>query len=275
MIVAGVDGSAAGLEGVRWAAGEAAIRATELCVVNAMPAWACEARDGPYAEIARWMRDGADSVLKDALEQARLAEPEIGLSSARLPGDPRPALLAAAKDAELLVVGNHGLGGFRGLLLGSVALGVAGHATCPVVLVRALPIGSRLKIVLGVDGARSGVKAVDFAFAEAARRGTNLVAVHARAPEAGPERDRDLPGEALKGWRERYPGVTVTEQAPEGHPVDVLVQASSDAGLLVVGSRGSGGFTGLVLGSVSHALLHHVRCPVAIIPTGVELGLNP
>lgn len=159
MIVAGVDGSQAGLEAVRWAAREAALRASALHVVNAMPGWACDAQDGPYAEVAQWMRDSADSVLKDALEQARSAEPGIAVSSARLPGDPRPALIMAAKDAELLVVGNHRLGGFRGLLLGSVALGVSGHADCPVIVVRPLPARSRPKIVLGIDGARTGADA--------------------------------------------------------------------------------------------------------------------
>jgi nucleotide-binding universal stress UspA family protein len=268
VIVTGVDGSRAGLEAVRWAAQEAALRGTALHVVNAMPAWACEAGEGPYAEVAQWMRDSADSVLREAVEQARLAGPGIAVSSERLPGDPRHALLTAAKGAELLVVGNHGLGGFRGLLLGSVALGVSGHAGCPVIVVRALPAAPRPKIVLGMDGARSDTDAVRFGFAEAARRGAALVVVHAVGAHAGPESRKDLPAEALKGWRERYPGVEVREEAARGHPVDVLLEASSDAELLVVGARGGGGFTRLVLGSVTHALLHHARCPVAIIPAG-------
>ncbi|WP_248963230.1 universal stress protein [Sphaerisporangium perillae] len=270
MIVAGVDGSEAGLEAARWAAKEAALRGTALRLVHAMPAWACEAEEGPYAEVARWMRDGADTVLNEALEQVRQVAPDIEVTTERLPGDPRPALIKASEGAELLAVGNHGLGGFRGLLLGSVALGVAGRARCPVAVVRPLPAGARPQIVVGIDGADSDVETLRFAFAEAGLRRAHLVVVHAKESLPGPaeaEQGQPVSG-TLREWLERHPDVKVREHGVPGHPVEVLLQAASQAELLVVGSRGRGGFSGLVLGSVSHGLLHHAPCPVVVLPTG-------
>ncbi|GII81676.1 universal stress protein [Sphaerisporangium rufum] len=268
MIVAGVDGSAAGLAAARWAAAEAELRGTPLLLAHAMPAWACEDAGGPYQEVARWMRDGADQVLAGALEQTRAAAPAAEVTTARLPGDPRTALVEAAAPAELLAVGNHGLGGFRGLLLGSVALGVAGRAGCPVAVVRTPPAPPRPEIVLAVDGAPGTGPAIAFAFEEAARRRVALLAVHAADARPGPGRTGDLPAAALAGARERHPDVKVTERAIAGHPVEVLLGASGGAELLVAGSRGRGAGTGLLLGSVSHALLHHATCPVVIVPTG-------
>ncbi|MFC4537112.1 universal stress protein [Sphaerisporangium dianthi] len=265
MIVVGVDGSPAGLEAARWAALEAALRGSEVRVTHAMPAWACEADGGPYAEVARWMREGADTIMGEALEQVRQAAPGVGVSTARLPGDPRAGLIAAARDAELLVVGNHGLGGFRGLLLGSVALGVAGRAPCPVAVVRAVPEGALPQIVAGVDGAGADAETLRFAFFEAGLRHAELVVVRAMGTAPG-QAEREGPAAGPRRWPESPPEVKVSELVLPGHPVDVLLQASARAELLVVGSRGRGGFAGLVLGSVTHALLHHARCPVLVLP---------
>ncbi|WP_433501407.1 universal stress protein [Sphaerimonospora sp. CA-214678] len=283
MIVAGVDGSQAGLEAVAWAAREAVLRDMPLRLVHAIPRWVLEsgetAEEGRrYAGVARWMREGADTALAAAVDRARREAPEVEVDSAHLPGDPRTALIDAAGKADLLVVGNHGLGGFRGLLLGSVAYGVAGQAPCDVVIVRGTPTPARGEVVAGVDGSPVGAAALDFAFAEAALRGARLRAVHAWTWfEAGggfvpgPD-DPDVEqtevrvvSEALSGHRERYPDVEVVEEVVRGHPVDVLSDASDAADLLVVGSRGRGNLAGLVLGSVSHALLHHARCPLAVV----------
>ncbi|MEV1204618.1 universal stress protein, partial [Microbispora rosea] len=144
MIVVGVDGSRAGMEAVCWAAREAELRGVPLRIANAIPAWACStAQQGPYTNVAAWMRDGAAAVLDAATERVRVEAPRVQVDTAILAGDPRPALVEAAADADLLVVGNHGLGGFRGLLLGSVAYGVAGHAPCDVVVVREVPSAPR------------------------------------------------------------------------------------------------------------------------------------
>ncbi|MEO3808177.1 universal stress protein [Sphaerisporangium sp. B11E5] len=273
MILAGVDGSDAGLAAARWAGRAAVARETPLRLVHAMPAWACDAEDtGPYAGVARWMRAGAHSVLNQAVAAVQEVAPCADVSSGWVPGDPRDALIAAAAGAELLVVGNHGVGGFRGLLLGSVALGVAGRAPCPVVLVRTSAAPPRPEIVLGVDGGDTCAAAVEFAFAEAQRNGAALTVVHATVTEAGPDRPPRTATRVVAESRVRHPEVKVAEQDIAGHPVDVLLDASEGAEALVIGSRGRGGVTGLVLGSVSHALIHHATCTIVVVPTPPQDG---
>lgn len=280
MILVGVDGSQAALEAVSWAVREAGLRDTELRVVHVMVAWPLEmTEDAPYADVGRWMRDGATSMLTDALNRAREEDSRVGVESSLLPGDPRGVLIKAAQDADLLVVGSHGRDGFSGMLLGSVALGVAGHTACPVAVIRRTPARPGGEVVVGVDGSVAGASAIEFAFAEASLRGAGLRAVHAwNQPVAGggpfalasaeeaAEGERRLLAEALAGWGERYPDVKVTEQMEDGHPVDVLKNASAQADLLVVGSRGRGGLAGLLLGSVSHSLLQHAVCPLVVTP---------
>ncbi len=122
MILVGVDGSQAALEAVSWAVREARLRDAGLRIVHVMPAWPLEmSEDAPYADAGRWMRDGAASMLTAAVERAREEDDRVNVESLLLPGDPRLVLIEAAKEADLLVVGSHGLGGFSGMLLGSVA----------------------------------------------------------------------------------------------------------------------------------------------------------
>lgn len=286
MIVVGVDGSHAGMEAACWAAREADLRGVPLRIANAIPAWACSTtRQGPYTSVAAWMRDGAAAVLGAATERVHAEAPRVPVDTAILAGDPRPALIEAAVDADLLVLGNHGIGGFRGLLLGSVAYGVAGHAPCDVVVVREVPSAPRPEIVVAIDGSSACAKVLDFAFAEATLRGEGLRAVHAYSTlEAGggfaplPDDFDDekvevrMVREVLAGRRELYPQVKVVEEVVRGHPVDVMRQASAGTDLLVIGSQGHGEFSGLVLGSVCQAMLHHATCPMAVVrapaPTG-------
>ncbi|WP_326639848.1 universal stress protein [Streptosporangium sp. NBC_01755] len=280
MILVGVDGSQAALEAVSWAVREARLRGAELRVVHAMVAWPLEmTEDAPYADVGRWMRDGAMSMLTDALDRAREKDGRVKVEPLLLPGDPRDVLIEAAKDADLLVVGSHGRDGFSGMLLGSVALGVTGHSACPVAVIRKAPERSHAgvgEVVVGVDGSAAGASAIEFAFAEASLRGAGLRAVHAwNRPVGGPfqasaeetaEGERRLLAEALAGRGERHPDVKVTEQVERGHPVEVLKNASAHADLLVVGSRGRGNLAGLLLGSVSHSLLQHAACPLVVTP---------
>ncbi len=243
-----------------------------------MPRWAVEAKDGRYSEVAAWLREGCATVLAAGENRAFHEQPKAEVKTAALPGDPRTALIRASEDAELLVVGSHGIGGVRGLLVGSVAYGVAGHAACDVVVVRALPSLPRGEIVVGMDGSPRSQRVLDFAFAEARLRGTRLRVVHAWArprldgfesADADGEQNEALTlNEALTGHRERCPDVEVIEEAVHGHPVEVLRQAATGADLLVVGSHGHGTFAGMVLGSVSHALLHHSPCPMVVVRNG-------
>ncbi|SDH93663.1 Nucleotide-binding universal stress protein, UspA family [Sinosporangium album] len=304
MIVAGVDGSAAGLEAATWAAREAALRKVPLRLVHVIPRWVrTMVEDAPYGEVGRWMREGAESVLRDAVEHVREDRPAVEVNAEAVPGDSRRVLIDMSRSTDLLVVGNHGIGGFRGLLLGSVALGVAGRTACPLAVVRAGGSTARGDVVVGVDGSEGSTAAAAFAFAEAALRGAGVRAIHvvARLPRAMEEvagaHERvepearggvDVPrgwrarreyakqaactavAEQLESLRARYPSVPVTTRDAEGHPGEVLSEASVSAQLIVVGSRGRGGFTGLVLGSAGHALLHHGRCPTVIVPPPQE-----
>ncbi|GAA1654652.1 universal stress protein [Nonomuraea maheshkhaliensis] len=280
MIIVGVDGSRAGLEAVGWAAREAAIRQAELSVVHALPRWVCDRDDGRYAEVAAWMRRGGKEVLDAGEERARRENRDVKVTADLLPGDPRTALVRASRDAELLVVGSHGIGGVRGLLVGSVAYGVAGRTACDLVVVGALPSLPRGEIVVGVDGSYRSRLVLEAAFAEADRRGTTLRAVHAWAwprmdgfEPADPAREAGaliLLKETLAGYGESHPDVPVVAEIVHGHPAEVLRQAASGADVLMVGSHGHGTFAGMALGSVSQELLHRTPCPLWVVPTGLH-----
>ncbi|MEU1384650.1 MULTISPECIES: universal stress protein [unclassified Nonomuraea] len=273
MIVAGVDGSPTGLLSVDWAAKEAVLRGVSLTVAHVVPDWVCHPISGRYAEVGKWMRDGAKEVLAAAERRAREEGAEV--TTELVPGDPRAALIRTAEQADLLVVGSRGLGGVRGLLLGSVAHGVAAHAQTDVVLVRDPPAVPRGELVVGVDRSEGSLRALKFAFAEAELRGARLRAVEAFAwprpsgfEPADPEAERET-REALRTFlaipRQCHPGVEVIEDVVHGHPVEVLREVAAGADLLVVGSRGHGTLKGMLIGSVSQAMLHHAPGPLAIV----------
>ena len=167
--------------------------------------------------------------------------------------------------AVLLVVGDRGHGGFKGLRIGSVSLTAATYARCPVVVVRGeVCVGSHRPVAVGTDGSRPSNLAVQQAFAEAAARQVELVVVRAEVAPDDPSVERDLLLE-LTALRERYPAVAVTTRRTDVTAAHALTVVSHDAQLLVVGSRGRGGFEDLLLGSVSQELLHHSLCPVMVI----------
>ncbi|HEX4816454.1 MAG TPA: universal stress protein [Nonomuraea sp.] len=275
MIIVGVDGSRTGLEAAGWAAAEAALRHTPLTIAHTVTKWVYEDSGGPYAEVGRWMREGAETVLTAAEERVRREHPGVVVTSELLPGDPRTALINASEDAELLVVGSRGIGGVRGLLVGSVAHGVAAHAHTNVVLVHETPTKPRGEVVVGVDGSPGGLRALDFALAEAAMRKARLRVVQAwvwpqpsgfEPADSDSERDATRALRALvAGQQAAHPDVEVVSEIVHGHPVEVLKEAGAEADLLVVGRRGRGQLAGMIMGSISQALLHHTPCPLAVV----------
>jgi nucleotide-binding universal stress UspA family protein len=196
--------------------------------------------------------------------------------------DPAHALVDASSTADLVVMGARGLGKVRGLLMGSVSSRVTSRSHCPVVVVREAPRESTAepRVVVGVDGSEDSTAAVRFAFEAAARRGAGLTVVHTwdvdvdstsaaltwvvDSQEAD-EQERTVVAETLAGYAAEFPTVDVRRHVVRGHPVAELVRQSEDADLLVVGTRGRGAVKGLVLGSVSHSVLHDARCPVAVV----------
>ncbi|MEU3093140.1 universal stress protein [Streptomyces massasporeus] len=285
LVVVGVDGSASSLAAVEVAAREAGLRGAGLRVVHAFiwPAMHVPLGPSPLGPPEGGIRNMVERLLAEAVERARAVTPEVEVSHALVTGEPLTVLQSQSRSAELVVVGSRGMGGFVGLLVGSTAVHLAAHGRCPVLVVREQPAAEG-PIVLGVDGSAVGESAVDFAFAEAALRKAPLLALHAgttwnapapapydpSAPYANPpgalaDEEESLLSEALAGHREKYPDVVVEHKVVHGRTRETLIEASRSAQLVVVGARGRGGFAGLLLGSVSQALLHHAHCPVAVV----------
>jgi nucleotide-binding universal stress UspA family protein len=289
-IVVGYDGSDVSRNAVTWAAREAALHERELVVAHAVARWLFDMPEtAANAEVGRWARAEAHRLADEAAALARREAEGITVTTRIIPGDARPVLLEAARNASMLVVGGRGEGGFVGLLLGSVAHGVAGRSTSPVVVVQG-PLGEPAgELVVGVDGSPEARPALEAAFAEAAARGATLRAVHCWQPLpwtaveampystasaaaigrdvlADPDVARQLISEAVADAAAAHPDVKVVEQVVENHPVRGLTSSANGADLLVVGRSGSGGFTEVLLGSVSRGVLHHAPCPVMIVP---------
>lgn len=281
-VVVGVDGSAESLRAVELAGRFALERARPLRVVHAFiwPELHVPLGPAPGAPADAGLAGDADRIVAAALAHARATWPGLDVSGAVVTGAPAPVLLAEAETAALVVTGSRGLGGFTGLVVGSVAVQLAAHAVCPVVVARG-EIDRDRDILVGVDGSPGGARALGFAFEEASVSRAAVTALHAyRYPVAGEpgdmlplvydvdqlvEEESAVLGEAVAGWRERYPDVVLRSLVIRGRPARALVHASERARLVVVGSRGLGGFTGLLMGSVSHAVLHHASCPVAVV----------
>jgi nucleotide-binding universal stress UspA family protein len=288
-IVVGVDDSPPSYAALDWAIGAADRRDLALHLLHVVE-WQPHGIE-PGAESRR--RD--EAVAPAARERVRTAAPDLPATDETVDGDPAGVLVDRSRHAAMIVVGNRGLGGFRSLLTGSVGVQTAAHAQCPVVVVRPhLREPSRAeepveqparhavgRVVVGVDGSDLSDAAVRFAFEEATLRGIGLTAVHAwRYPASSspgemifamyPRTDlgdveNKILARALAPYRERRPDVPVLSVLAQGSPAAVLVHESVGAELLVVGSRGHGGFAGLLLGSVSDAAIRHAGCPVAVI----------
>jgi nucleotide-binding universal stress UspA family protein len=288
-VVVGVDGSGSAYRAVEWAAAEAVRRGAELRLVRAF-SWTTSER--PIRDGGR-VAQYRDELLKIARGQvaraARIAadvRPEVETTTQVAIGAPIEVLGSEARRAQLLVLGDRGLGGLAGLLLGSVAVGLAAHGACPVVIVRGERGGAgneESPVVVGIDDSSISEAALAFAFDAAAARGVGLVVVHAWSPTAiddalAPVMDWDaataeedaLLAERLAGWERKHPEVAVRRTVVRNGAVRSLVAASREAQLVVVGSRGRGNATGLLLGSVSHGVLHASHCPVAIVRPGTD-----
>ncbi|SCL46489.1 Nucleotide-binding universal stress protein, UspA family [Micromonospora citrea] len=282
-VVVGVDGSAAALDAVRVAAREAAQRQRPLRVVHAfiwplIPNAPLDAVPGAPADAG--LRNQAERYVAEAVAEAGKVAPDVAVTGAVVDGAATPVMLDESREAALMVLGHRGLGGFAGLLIGSVTVQVSAHALCPVLVVRGEERADG-PVLVGVDGSECSMEAVGFAFEEASRRGAPLLAVQAwlYPTPVGPgdilplvydldayaaEQERTL-AESLAGFAERYPDVPVRHRLVRGTPARVLVEESKAAQLTVVGARGRGPLSGLLLGSVSHAVLHHAHSPLVIV----------
>ncbi|WP_232021202.1 MULTISPECIES: universal stress protein [Pseudonocardia] len=277
-IVVGVDGSDAALDAVRWAAAEAAHRHAELHLLYAfdIAGLYADAAVAPLLDdVEAAVREEARTILDAARSVAAETAPAVPVETRQDTEAPSSVLHEASRTASLLVLGSSGRGRI-GTALGSVTLAVASHAQCPVAVVRGTARESA-PVLVGVDGGPLSDAALEHAFEAASAHGAGLVALYAwhdgRSPAlraAGAfDRLRDAEeralAERLAGWSERYPDVAVERVVERSEPSRALAQRSTGARLVVVATRGRGGFTGLLLGSTGLSLIQHADCPVLLV----------
>ncbi|MGW4564590.1 universal stress protein [Streptomyces sp. NPDC004561] len=287
-LVVGVDGSESSLTAVDWAVDEAARHGLSLHLVHAS-LWEAYERAQPSFGTARPAGEVmAEHIVASCVERARRRHPEVEITGRALAEDAVSALLRAGPDAFALVTGSRGRGEITGALLGSVGLTVAARAVCPVIVIRGGEPDRRRsfrRIVVGIGDATGGAEAVRFALREAEVRDCALTAVRAwRNPSQEPvdhlliaddaarlreERASTSLDDALREAVREHPGVEVDRRPVEGPAHRILLDASAEADLVVVGAQRRHGHFGLQLGRVAHTLLHHSECPVAVVPQPV------
>jgi nucleotide-binding universal stress UspA family protein len=285
-LVVGVDGSANALTAARWAARLARERKLGLRLVHALPELPppYPRADPTFAQIQEAVGARGHRFLAEARDVAAKVAPGIEAETVLRPERPADALLAERDGARMIVLGTPGLRPLGRVLLGSVSVALAAHAPCPVALVRTHAGDDEPPaegpVVVGVDGTPVSEEAVAVAFEEASWRGARLIAVHcwheaflAAVFEEGrwtmdssavEAHEHELLAQRLAGWQEKYPDVVVDRVVLPGRPAERLLDLADRAQLLVVGSRGRGGFSGLALGSTSQALMSYALCPVVV-----------
>ncbi|HEX6255155.1 MAG TPA: universal stress protein [Euzebyales bacterium] len=281
-IVVGVDGSDGADRALEWAVGEAELHDAEIELVLGF------VMQVHRAAMTTSSRDIAEATMEAVIEHNAKALGRVAWTTAVVPLLGRPyadAVLEESDDADLVVVGSRGLGGFTELLLGSTSHRVAAHATCPVAVIRDAGGGADVaSVVVGIDGSRAARRALRWALAEAALRGVGVTLVHgfalpdtallsgvatrehiesARA-EARTSADRVVESAlAAVGVPD---GVTVTPQIVPGTPSGAILAHATSADLTVLGTRGFGRVRRAVLGSTSHQVLHHAPGTVVVVP---------
>ena len=271
-VLVGYDGSPDSERALRWAAREARWRGSVLTVCHACAPGQAEAAAGD-GRASDHLQPAGDQNLAKAL---RFAQELMG------PGQARPLLAVGpaahvlcehSADADMVVVGQRGRGGLPGSLLGSTGQQVCAHARGRVVVVRGHwhPAAGYVPgpVVVGADGSAGSRAAITFAAEEAVLAAVPLLAVCALADSpgslGGAGRMQEAFDRDVARWEKQYPELTILRQVTFGPPRTALLEAASGAQLLVVGSRGWGGLKGMLLGSVSQAMLHHARCPVGVV----------
>jgi len=269
-IIVGYDGSPGSELALHWAAREASDRGITLTVCHA---WAPEDLalliDPPLIDVAR---RHSEEIAERGVQHAEPFAGPGGVQPLQAAGSPARVLCEHSGPSTLVVVGSRGHGRLAGLLLGSVAWQLAGHAQGRIVIVRE-PVrranGGPCPVVAGLDGSPASDAALLFAAEEAALRHVPVLAVCALADSptslGGARQAEEDFSSLLTRWEKEHPGVTVLRQVSQGSPRTALLEAGAEAQMIIVGSRGRGGVPSMTLGSVAAALLHYAPCPVGMI----------
>jgi nucleotide-binding universal stress UspA family protein len=284
-VAVGIDGSTSALRAVRWAAGIAVRDRVPLRLVHTyelalgLPAGITEEKS-----LLTALRTQGQRCIDEARDIAAQVDPALPVEVVLAAASAAETLLRESATASMLALGTRRLSALTGLLVGSTSVAVAGHADCPVVVVRGADPDAAPRetgpVVVGVDATAVSDSAIAFAFPEASVRKAELVAVHAWSESvfesalaasrgqldlaACRQEARDTLAARMVGWQEKYPDVRVQQEVVHDRPGRALSHHSHSAQLTVVGRRGRGAFPSLVLGSTSQYLLHHARCPVAV-----------
>ena len=275
-VIVGYDGSPDAKRALAWGADLARSTSAPLRVVVATG-------DMRLRQVTELDQEWERARIAELTTDARAAASAVALDEDALTfvdAGPAPALIVDADPTSVIVLGSRGHGRVAGALIGSVTQHVAFHAPCTVVVVRQQSNPEETRVVVGVDGSEDCKPALEFAFAYAERAAAPLTALHVlHTLSPGPPyasryvgdryarelgRAEPIIEESLAEDVRRHPGVDVSREIVAGSIGRVLCDASEQAALLVVGSRGRGAFQSLLLGSVGQTVLHRARCPVVI-----------
>ena len=271
-VIVGTDGSQESLRAAEWAAREAALRGAPLRIV-AIPVLPPRMTPNPATPdtVAGLIEHSMNRALAAAAQQAAALEPDLAIETQLVEGPPAGVLVAAGRDASMLVLGSRGAGGFSAMILGSVSRYVATHAAVPVVVAREEITAEHREIVVGVRDPAHSAAALGFAFEEAALRKARLLALHAWSwsvpghTEVAAEENTRLES-AVSAWREKFPDVEARWEVMHAHPGRVLAGSSARADLVVLGRHAPGDSHVPGVGSVTHAVLGHAHGPVVSVP---------
>ena len=280
-IIVAVDGSAASNVAVEWAARDAALRQESLTLVHVLPAPLITMWPEPPRSKARqreFHERHGHQIIGDAVAAVEQSDVRglATLEHRTFAGNTLSTLIDLSKDAAMVVVGCRGRDEDRPIL-GSIPTGLIRHAHCPVAIIHDefRSTAPKAPVLVGVDGSATSDHATAIAFDEASRRDVGLIAMHSwgeygpyKVPMIDWEEQFDEGRAALAGhlaaWEQRYPNVAVEQRLVYGEPAYQLLAAAETAQLTVVGSHGRGGFAGMLLGSVSSAVVQAVRTPVIV-----------
>jgi nucleotide-binding universal stress UspA family protein len=275
-IVVGINGSARSEAALTWALHRASHHKMPVIAVYAVDdRWI-----SPEFQYQEAVREAGMELLQKAKESAEAQAPGVDVEVQLRHGSAGAALREASTSASMLVVGAHDRHWLDGGPLTDRALQVVSASESPVAVIPPTPDPGRHGVVVGVDGSEESLQAVSVAAAEADRAGDELTVVLAiRSPvkwvetrlpnhklaETIVEEDKVVLAESVAGLRDRYPDLVIHQRLEtDTEPAKALVNAAREARLLVIGSRGRGAFSRLVLGSTAHAVLLNVPCPTIV-----------